>query len=143
MKTCNKCLKEKELKEFFKDSKNLTDGHYSICKECKQAATMIWRAANPEKYNASQRTYNSANYYKLRLQRYKLSVVDHELMLKKQNGKCAICNKLPQGKRPLVIDHCHDTGKIRGLLCYGCNRLMVLLDDPILLEKATVYKAKG
>lgn len=141
MKTCNKCNKQKPLDAFFNDKSNKTDGKYSICKACKQAGTMAWREANPEKYNAVQRTYNSANYYKLRLQRYKLTVQDHKAMLEKQNNRCALCDKLPEGTRPLGVDHDHVTGKVRGLLCYGCNRLMVLLDNPELLKRATAYKA--
>lgn len=103
---------------------------------------MAWRAANPDKYNSNQRAYNSVNYYKLRLQRYKLTVEDHQQLLKDQDNKCAVCKKAPEGVRPLAVDHCHEGGHVRGLLCYGCNRLMVLLDNPELLARAIEYKNK-
>jgi hypothetical protein len=40
-------------------------------------------------------------------------------MLSGQNGRCALCNKVPSGC--LHVDHCHRTGRVRGLLCVGCN----------------------
>lgn len=139
MKTCNRCKKEKQLTEFFKDKNNKTDGHYSMCKECKQNSTLSWRMDNREKYNAVHRKYCKDNYQKLRLQRYKLTPESYAEMLLKQEGVCAICKKLPKGKRPLCVDHEHSTGKVRGILCYGCNRALHILDSPVLLQKAQDY----
>jgi len=53
-----------------------------------------------------------------------LTPAQHAEMLNNQHGVCAICGKIQKGKRPLVVDHDHETGKVRGLLCYGCNRIM-------------------
>lgn len=142
MKRCNKCEETKPLSEFFKDKNNKTDGHYSICKLCKEAATYLWRDKNREKYNADHRTYNKANYHKMRLQRYKLTPEDHARMMSEQKGVCAICGCLPKGKRPLCVDHCHAKGHVRGLLCYGCNRALHVLESVELLEKAKAYLKK-
>ena len=74
-------------------------------------------------------------------------------MLEDQNHKCKICeveivfgistkNKMPKGTRRANIDHCHDTGVVRGLLCNQCNQgIGYLQDDITLLEEAIKYLA--
>ena len=80
---------------------------------------------------------------------HKLSLDDYEIMLKNQNGKCSICkitfeeySKIPC-KNPRLyfnVDHCHDTGKIRGLLCNRCNMgLGYFLDNPNHILNAYTY----
>jgi hypothetical protein len=61
-------------------------------------------------------------------------------MLTDQNGKCSICNGLDTANKRLAVDHCHETGKIRGLLCGSCNRGIGLLKDcHETLKKASEY----
>jgi len=73
------------------------------------------------------------------LQKYNLTVEDYYFLLNKQNKLCAICSRAPNGKR-LHVDHCHKTGRVRGLLCFKCNAGIGMLDDsPILLAKAVDY----
>lgn len=141
-KTCNKCAEIKSLTEFFKDKNNKTDGHYSICKACKQKATLAHRAKHKDVYNAQMRAYRKKNYLKERLYRYKLTPEQYHKMLSDQNHVCAICQCPPKGKRPLVIDHRHSDGKVRGLLCYGCNRALHVLESIDLLTKAQEYLKK-
>lgn len=70
-------------------------------------------------------------------------------ILKEQDNKCAICesenvnsSRISSGK--LFIDHCHDTGKVRGLLCFKCNYGIGQLNDDVdLLQKAIVYLNKS
>ncbi len=69
-----------------------------------------------------------------------LSLEDYDNMLQKQNGVCAICFEKCRSGRRLAIDHCHKTGKIRGLLCGECNNgIGKLKDDPDLLRRAIKY----
>jgi len=138
-KPCNKCKLVKPFTDFFKD-KQTADGHYSICKTCKTQNTLDWRAANKETYNAGMRAYNKVHYRRLHLQRYKLSVELYDAMKAQQGGKCKVCQNKAKGKRPLAVDHCHTTGKVRGLLCYGCNRAMHYVDNAELLAKLLEYK---
>ena len=142
MKQCNKCKETKQLTEFFKDKNNKTDGHYSICKSCKTSATLSWRAENKEEYNSKMRAYRKVNYQQERLYRYKLTVEQHQQMLEQQNHVCDICKCPPKGQRPLVVDHRHSDGKVRGLLCYGCNRALHVLESVDLLQKAQDYLKK-
>lgn len=138
MKKCNKCLEVKSLAQFDKDKAH-SSGHYSMCKICKKESTALWRAKNRSSYNAKMRAYNAANYQKLRLKRYNLTVEQHAKLLADQGGCCAICHKPPQGKRPLAVDHNHKTGKVRQLLCYGCNRALHVLESVELLFRAMEY----
>ena len=71
--------------------------------------------------------------------RFGLSMAQYDEMLKQQSGSCAICGTPPQSIR-LSVDHCHKTGKVRGLLCWKCNlSIGHFNDDPGLLLKAAAY----
>ena len=62
---------------------------------------------------------------------------DIEILRKKQGDICAICSK-PLKKS--VVDHCHSSGKVRGILCYPCNILLGQANDNIeILEQAITY----
>lgn len=141
MKICKVCNTEKSLNEFYKEASS-KDGHSSKCKICKNKATMTWRELNPEKYNTAARGYNKKHYPKLRLNRYGISLEHYNNMIESQNNKCYICDSAPKGTRPLVIDHNHTTGAVRGLLCYGCNRALHVLETPELMIKAVAYLKK-
>jgi recombination endonuclease VII len=72
-----------------------------------------------------------------RARRYGLSLEELRAMLARQGNACAICRKAGVG---LHIDHCHATGKVRGLLCRKCNQgLGNYNDDPSLTAAATAY----
>jgi hypothetical protein len=54
--------------------------------------------------------------------RYGITLEQYEAMLAAQGGTCALCpTPTPGGKGRFHVDHCHDTGKVRGLLCMRCN----------------------
>lgn len=71
--------------------------------------------------------------------KYGMSVEAFEAMRGEQNGLCKICSRINDGKR-LFIDHDHDTGRVRGLLCNPCNMAIgALREDPNLFAKALHY----
>lgn len=65
------------------------------------------------------------------MRRYGLTPEDYNRMLAEQNGTCALCPRTPEEERykRLNIDHCHDSGKVRGLLCTPCNHAIGVLGD--------------
>lgn len=69
--------------------------------------------------------------------RYNLTVEQYDAMLEKQDGKCAVCGR----SGTLYVDHDHDTGVVRGLLCPRCNTCMNVLDTEDLLQRLQQYKA--
>ena len=71
---------------------------------------------------------------------YGISLSLYEELLQQQGGLCAICARPPRGKRPLDVDHDHDSGRVRGLLCGNCNRAIGLLDEnPELFDRGKDY----
>ena len=78
---------------------------------------------------------------------YGMTLAEYNALLREQGGVCALCRKAAPGTNSrndkLVVDHCHTTGAVRGLLCHTCNRALGLLkDDAVLLRRAITYLAK-
>jgi hypothetical protein len=76
-------------------------------------------------------------------QKYGLTKEDYEAILQEQGGACFICRRTPYEIRPrrfLAVDHCHKTGRIRGLLCYSCNHRLIgyLIKDNIQMARRLV-----
>jgi hypothetical protein len=106
-----------------------------------------WRENNKEivkKYNTEYRKNNKAKYkilYKIHnLKKYSLTIENLEEMKIKQNNKCAICGEEFKKSKNIHVDHCHITGKVRGLLCNKCNTGLGFLHDNIdVLKNAINY----
>jgi hypothetical protein len=135
MKTCTKCNTRRPLLDFWK-SKRHKDGYMYACKFC---AT---------DYNKKERK-NRNDYDNMKSVFYKYGLTKDQYleMLVSQKHVCAICggteyvvDKRTGKIRRLHVDHCHKTGKIRGLLCQKCNQAIGLLGDTsILVLKAAAY----
>jgi hypothetical protein len=108
-----------------------------------------WATANPEKVRASRRKWEANNpdrhkrwpecWHRHIKNRYGITETDFNAMLVRQHGGCAICNDGP-GKRKFHVDHCHSTGKIRGLLCHRCNvGIGMFRENPQLFIEAITY----
>jgi hypothetical protein len=89
------------------------------------------------------RTCDEFRKYKRFIQKtYNISYEDYERMLEQQNYCCAICKSKVSSKRTsrLFVDHCHDTLRVRGLLCSSCNHALGLFkDSPTILRAAISY----
>lgn len=71
---------------------------------------------------------------------YGVSGPAYDALVEQQNGLCAICGRPPRGSRGFAVDHCHDTDRVRGLLCTSCNvGIGNLGDDPQMLLRAYDY----
>jgi len=102
-----------------------------------------WGEKNKEHRSKKGKEWYLKNKNRVRntqLKRYfGITLKKYDELLNKQNNGCAICDG-PPGKRSFSVDHDHITGKVRGLLCRGCNvGIGNLKDDPKLLEKAITY----
>ena len=115
---------------------------YGQCLDCLKRMKKEGRAAGRWKESelAYSRRYMKNNALKLRVKVYGLTTADFKNMLLKQNNKCLICdNNLIPG-RLTHIDHCHLSGKVRGILCRGCNVGMgQFMHDPERMRKAAAY----
>lgn len=133
-KVCSACKQEKPLSKFGRRPE-YRDGHRNQCNPCRQERGKAYRQT--EKGKAALRRYYQRNKHKLpktvhcpkATRRYKLkskyglTTDEYSSLLKSQNGRCAICETDdPKGRHGVfVVDHCHDTGRVRGLLCNFCN----------------------
>lgn len=127
MKTCRICKTPKELK-FFGNDKDNRDKKNTICKPCNK----IYMAKYKEPNKVSQRKYQ--------LKRYNLTQDDFNKILASQKGICAVCGGPPTVYDKYVVDHDHDTGAVRGLICQHCNTgLGRFKDSTKLLESAKRY----
>jgi hypothetical protein len=140
MKRCAKCGESKSPVDGFYKDKSTGDGLTYYCKDCCKAKTRAWMAANPEKVKARAK---ARDYWKSNIKRkYGITPEQYDEMLNQQNGLCAVCDKperIRDGRR-MPVDHDHETGKVRGLLCSHCNRGIGLFgDDPDVLLSAAAY----
>lgn len=150
-KRCSCCEEAKPLTEFAA-RKGVADGLAYICRQCQRAVSRKSYSKNKAARAAYFKNYRLKNLdaelarnraSKLQLN-YGISVEEYNALFASQDGKCAICGTdQPGGRRyRLAVDHCHDTGKVRGLLCNNCNLgLGKFNDDPDLLRKALAYLA--
>ena len=156
VKICRICKVEKELTEFRVDRGYLR----GECKACAaelrrefykqdperfKTATKKWSRENPEKRNATKRAGYAKNLQRhkgvVRKRLYGITPEDFETLKVAQNNCCAICEKFfiqsPE------VDHCHITGKVRGLLCGPCNSGIGMLKDSLLIVlRAALYLQK-
>lgn len=100
----------------------------------------------PSEHYCSDDCKNTGLQNKYFVRTYGITVQDYEKMFEDQQGLCKICNTEgfvmdeKRHKMRLVVDHCHSTGFIRGLLCHNCNRALGLLsDDVVRFERAIDY----
>jgi len=111
---------------------------YKINREEKQAYQRRYREENLEKVRASQRRYREDNPEKVRATYlkcvYGLDLLQYNKLLEKQNGGCAVCG----GSEKIEVDHCHQTGVVRGLLCTNCNKSLGGFKDSIQSLRAAI-----
>ena len=98
-----------------------------------------WHADHSDHELKYRKLYNANRKW---LKRYGLTYATYVEMAAAQNWACAICHFVPsgEGRDRLAVDHDHETGAVRGLLCQHCNRgIGQLHDDPDLLYAASEY----
>jgi hypothetical protein len=139
-RTCTCCGKTGEI-DFFSPSQ-FNRPSAPQCRECVSARHKTYRISNKEKINARRRERrrldgNTVRYLE-RLQRYKLTEPEFLTMLVLQDSQCAICDG--DLRLSLHVDHDHQTGNVRGLLCEMCNQGLGNFKDNIQnLDRAKNY----
>jgi len=114
---CVDCKKFKPVTEFWKNSKR-KDGLKVDCKDCAQAYNAAYHAKNKASIGLRHRKRQLKDKFGLTLEQY-------DDILKLQGNSCALCGNLCQTGKSLAVDHDHNTGKVRGLLCAECNTTKV------------------
>ena len=121
-KLCTGCRCMLPMSSFHKDSGQRT-GYAPKCKEC---------------IAADQRRYAPA----ARRRKYNLTKEQHDALIQAQGNRCKVCGVHADQEhyKTLAIDHCHETGKVRGLLCAKCNTAIgQFRDDPKIILNAAKY----
>lgn len=151
-KLCSACHESKPIDQFHKNQHR--------CKKCQSKYHADWREKNKEKRAEYQRDWYKDNreavqkqhqeYYQNnkdafrkneRKRRYGLTDEQYQEMYAKQEGKCAICRCEDMGgKNGLHVDHDHEAGKVRALLCAQCNQGLGKFRDSVpTLQRAIAY----
>ncbi|KPC61440.1 endonuclease VII [Streptomyces chattanoogensis] len=113
LKRCPQCREVKSHNEWERN-RSSSDGWASYCRSC--------RAERNRESNFKRK--------------YGITVAQRDVMIADQNGLCPIC----QSSEPVHVDHCHKTGKVRGVLCFNCNSALGKLgDDPDAIRRAIAY----
>src|SRR5574343_1926316 len=133
---CVSCRAVKSKDEFYQDRGKPR----SSCKECEKARSAKWRRENRERYLETARRDRRGRWRESHLnEKFGITSEYYEEMLDRQDGVCAICGREDKGRR-LAVDHCHDTGRVRGLLCNRCNRAIGLFrESPSIIGNALHY----
>lgn len=160
MKPCSKCGEFLSLSEFYRE-KTARDGYRGDCKRCFQtrakqryplvreqaiARAKAWQEANRDRVNAYHRERRTRPEVKEReraghlKRKFGITLETYDDLFKRQGGRCAICQRVPRDDISLHVDHEHETGRVRGLLCFRCNNALGDFDDdPVRLFQALAY----
>lgn len=143
LKPCSQCGEIKPLSEFYKQRQ-----YYSgRCKNCMQDARKeytqkrghVWKETRRNRY-ASDKEYRQKIRGRELYRKYKITQQEYDDLLEKQGGVCKICKQLRpwRGSTTLHVDHCHQSGRVRGLLCHFCNSLLGYTGEDIAVPRAAI-----
>lgn len=145
MRECPKCSTEKSASEFGKN-KSRPDGLSFWCKDCQNDYQKKRYQDDPEKKLAHSRRYHQENKPRLQLEAWRRTAVKRgvpsdmlEAVEVARQAECWLCGIVPKA-RAHAVDHCHETGEFRGILCGPCNTMLGRLDDdPEVFDKIAQY----
>jgi hypothetical protein len=136
VKSCKRCGIEKPLSDFYKRGSS-KDGRENTCIACRREKMS---EADRKRYNSFARRESHL------IRTYAITQAVYQHLLLMQDGCCAICGSTSNGRSVdefFVVDHCHKTDEVRGLLCHPCNAALGLLKDNVTsLQNAITYLSK-
>ncbi len=160
MKRCKVCGERKPLDDFYRAA-GMADGYRNDCKVCNLAAKAArtarnpqpardrakkWQAENPERVKAYRKQYRARPERKIAdrdghlRRKFGIGLRDYEVMLFVQYGGCLLCGDPPPENGSLHVDHDHETGEVRGLLCVSCNNALgAFKESSEILQRAIAY----
>ena len=171
MKRCPDCDATKPIEQFARD-KNRGDGRVGYCKACVAIRSRVWFEKNKEKAYATDKAWREANpertaaickkskqlaraknpdLWKRKRRneslrwKYGITIEEYESMVQSQNNVCEICQGTDDHRKNghLSVDHNHETGDVRGLLCGHCNSLIgYAAENSDVLSSAMLYLEK-
>lgn len=128
--------------EDFSPDKRTKTGFYAWCRDCHNENQRNWRSANmTSERKERKRKSDLEDYYKHHEQRreqqidsrlrnrYGISKDEYDAILLNQDGVCKICREFKPGPKSMHVDHCHSSGKVRGILCSRCNLKVGLIEN--------------
>lgn len=126
--TCKRCGKRLQLAQ-------TRSQHRHMCRKCGTEISREWQAQHPEQTARQKRNHHLKKTFGI-------TVEEADALLAQQGGRCAICQEPITDSRGFAphVDHCHTTGKVRGILCFPCNAgLGSFRDDVTRLQAAIAY----
>lgn len=138
-RTCGRCGETKPPEDFSPRGERYgVVLRKTTCKECAARQAREWYGRHTERGLTNRRRLQLKADYGLTPEQY-------DAMLEAQGGVCALCARPERAKRDgkvmrMPVDHCHETGRVRALLCHACNRAIGLLGEDVeLLRRAIDY----
>ena len=123
---CKKCKERKPTEDFYRDPGGK---YFAYCRPCDRQRGMEWNAAN-----------KGRKYARHILRTYKITVEVYEELRESQKNLCGICEELLPERRGFAVDHDHESGAVRGVLCMKCNTGLGCFNDSAeKLAKAIQY----
>ncbi len=148
-RVCKRCGTEHSIVDYHVVS-GCKGGRRPVCRYCIRKHQTENYANDRERRQRKQREWNAANPRAVRecnlRKKYGMGVKEYEIMFGMQGGRCLVCGEPEtvcdgRGKlKRLAVDHNHDTGEIRGLLCQKCNQALGLLgENPVIIRNLANY----
>ena len=133
-KICSKWNKDLDEESFYRPP---SKAQLTYCRPCSNARRKVYYGKSKEKLLSITRAHYRKNADKLKYyaweralkREYGITPAEYNEKLEEQDGVCAICNQPQILNRRLSVDHEHETGKVRGLLCLNCNSALALFRE--------------
>lgn len=136
LKQCCRCLGEFPFTRFRRTPKGVLAHKCSDCEVAASVQSVVGRKAY---YEANKDWIRERGVEQRLRSRYGVDLEWFESKLEEQGGVCKICGKTNDSGKRLHVDHDHQTGKVRGLLCFRCNHRLGVLENREWVEAALAY----